>query len=80
MHQDVQVTPLAFDLSKNGFQLSWPGDIQRHEHRSLQLISQGLDVGFGLLVEIGHRQLGTELAECPGTAIGNGVFIGDTDH
>jgi hypothetical protein len=45
-----------------------------------QFNSQGLDMGFGFLVEIGHGQLGTQLVECLGTTVSNRVFVGNANH
>ena len=46
----------------------------------LQFLRQRLDMGFGLVVEKGERQVGPQFAEGPGATVGDGVFVGDPDH
>ena len=59
----------------------WPGtaDIHRQEDRSFDLPRQRLDMGLGLVVEIGDRELGAERAEGARAAPCDRAVVGDAD-
>ena len=61
---------------------SWPGTrtSSGRKMRRLELARQRLDVGPRLLVEIGDREVGAELAERLRAAVGDRVLVGDADH
>ena len=71
MDQNVQLPPFLLDAGKERFQLTRLGYIERREDRRVQPLGQRLDMRPRLLVQIGDRQVGTDLTECPGTAVGD---------
>jgi hypothetical protein len=60
----------------------WPGCITSSGSSTSASIClrQRLDVGLGLVVEVGQRDLGTEGAQLGRAAKGNAVAIGDAHH
>jgi hypothetical protein len=57
---------------------SRPGDIERHEDRGVERLGQRLDVRLGLVGRVGDGEVGTDLAECAGAAVGDRVLVGDS--
>ena len=80
VHQDVQPPPVLGDALEQRLQLARLRDVERHEDGRIQRPRQRLDVGLGLLVEVGDRQLGAQLAEGARAAVGDGVLVGDAHH
>ena len=70
-----------FSAMRSNTASSWPSahHVQRHEDRRLDLARERLDVGLGLVVEIGDRELGAEGAEGAGAAPGDRLVVGDAD-
>ena len=62
------------------FELARNGHVERQEERRAELARERLDVVLRLLVEEGDGEVGAELAECPGAAIGDRLIVGDADH
>ena len=79
VHQDVEPAPLLVDRLEHRLELARRRDVERQEQRRLQLARQRLDVRPGLLVEVGDREVGAELAERLGAAVGDRAVVGDAD-
>jgi hypothetical protein len=54
--------------------------VERHEDRCLQSLGERLDVGPGLFLHIGDRQLGADLAKRRRAAVGDRVLVGNPDE
>ena len=54
-------------------------DVERQEDRRLELLRQRLDVRPRLVVEVGDREIGAELAERLRAAVRDRVLVGDAD-
>jgi hypothetical protein len=68
---------LLVDRSEHRFQLALDGDVEGQEQRCVQLARQRLDMGPRLLALVGESELGAELAERLGAALGNRAVVGD---
>ena len=79
MDQVIHLAPLLPDLFKHRLGLAFDADIERHEDRRFELFRQRLDKALRLLVQIGHRDLGTECAEGAGATPGDRLIVGDAD-
>src|SRR3954468_22772332 len=76
---NVEAAPSLADLLKGGFELTVPTHITGREERRPELGRERLDVGPSLLVEVSDREIGSELAENAGAAIGDRSFVGDAN-
>src|SRR6185436_2854465 len=79
VNEDVEPAPGGADRLEHRFELAVDGDVERQEERRLELAGERLDVRARLVVEIGDRDLGTELAERLGAAPGDRAVVGDAD-
>ena len=80
VQREVEPAPAPFDRLEHRLELALDLDVERQEDRRLELLGQRLDVGLGLVVQIGDGELGAERAERPGAALGDRVLVGDADH
>ena len=79
MERDVEAAPGLADLLEDGFELASLPHVAGREDRGPEFLGERLDVRPGLLVEVGDREVGPELAEDPGAAVGNRMLVGDAD-
>src|SRR5262245_19910782 len=80
METDIELAPILLYPRKSGFQLALDPDIKRHEDRGTDLPGQRLDIRFRLVVEVGHRQVGTEGSKGLGAPPCDRLVVGDTGH
>ena len=76
---EVESAPFLGDGVEHGLEFAGLRDIERRGDRRLQLLSQRLDVGLGLLVEPGHGEIGSEGAQLHRAAVGDRLVVGDAD-
>ena len=79
MEQEVQPAPPVLDGVEDDIELTGCRDIAGEEERRLDLSRERLDVGLGLVVEIGDAELGADATEVLGRRPGKAVVVGDTD-
>ena len=73
-------SPQCFVTASNtASSCAWHAHVERQEERRAERLRQRLDVRARLVVEIGDRELGAELAERLGAAPGDRVLVGDAD-
>ena len=77
MQHEVQRAPFALQALEHRFQFAFVQQVQRHQHVGPHLLGQRLDVGQGLVVQVGHGQFGAHGVKGLGAAPGDGVGIGD---
>jgi hypothetical protein len=65
---------------EHGLHLARLFDIERQDQFGAEILRQRPDEALGLLVEVGHRQLGPEAAQLRGAAERYAGPIGDPDH
>ena len=58
MQHEVQRAPFALQALEHRFQFAFVQQVQRHQHVGPHLLGQRLDVGQGLVVQVGHGQFG----------------------
>src|SRR5262245_37838056 len=75
--QDVEAAPLGADGVKHRLELAGPRYVEREEDRSAEGARERLDVGFRLLVQIGDRELRTQLAERVRAPVRDRMLVGD---
>jgi hypothetical protein len=80
VHQDVEPAPFLGDVLEHGLHLARLADVHRQEQLGVELVGERLDEPFGLLVEIGDRDVGAERAQPLGAAPGDRLVVGDADH
>ena len=76
MQHEVQRAPFALQALEHGLQFAFVQQVQRHQQVGPDLLGQRLDVGQGLVVQVGHGQFGAHGVKGLGAA-GDGVGIGD---
>jgi len=79
VEHDVEPAPLLGDSFEHRLQHAGRSDVERHEDRRLQLSCQRLDVGPGLLVDVGDRQICAQLAKRLRAAVSDRMLVGDSD-
>ena len=67
------------DAFEHCFHLAGRADVERHEDRSVELARERLDIFFGLVIEIGDRDLSAERPKCLGAAPGDRLLVCDPD-
>jgi hypothetical protein len=68
---NVELAPLRSDLLEHSFQLAFDLEIERHEDRRAELLSERLDIRFCFVVEIGDGEIGAESMQRLRAAIGD---------
>ena len=74
---EVEPAPALAKRRGQGVKLRVVLHVAGQEDGGLELLCERLDVGAGLVVEIGDRQLGPQCPEGPGTAVGDRMVVGD---
>ena len=76
MSSSPQVLPISSNTAS-----SWPSTLTSSGRNSgaRKLAHQRLDIGPGLVVEVGDGQLGAEFVEGLGAAVGDRAVVGDAD-
>ena len=76
---EIQLSPILRDAVEHRFHLAFLHHVQRQEQFGLDLARERLDVGLGLVGQVGDRKLGSERTEGAGTAPCDRLVVGDTD-
>src|SRR5436190_4111521 len=77
MHDDVEPAPLPRDALEERLELAGLRYVQWRNDRRLELPGERLDIGLGLLVEVGDGEIGAQLPKRRRAAVGDGMLIGD---
>ena len=80
MQKEVELAPFLGDVLEYPLRLALDHDVERHEDRRLQRLGKRIDVLFGLFVEIGDGDIGTERTKRLGAAPGDRLIVGNADN
>src|SRR5262245_33245095 len=79
MNERVEAPPFRRDPLEHRFRLPRLRDVQWHDDLRFELFRQRGDELLGLLVEVGHCELGAERAQPFCAAPGDRLLVGDAD-
>src|SRR3974377_683572 len=79
MDENVQRSPPLANLLKDRLQLSRDRNVDLTCDRGFELSGQRFDKAPRLLVQPRNGEVGPDGAERLGAAVGDGIFVGDTD-
>ena len=67
------------DRLEDRFELPVLADVAGSEDGRPELVGQRLDIRLRLLVQVGHREIRSELPKNPSASVGDRVLVGDAD-
>ena len=74
------MAPLFPNCCENGRHLPDVAHVQRQEQLGSERADERLDIRPRLFVEVGYREVRSDIAQCPGAAIGNRLIVGDAGN
>ena len=79
VEQEIEPAPFLPDCREKRLELARRANVAGEEDFRIDLARERLDIGFGLVVEVGHGKLGTSAPEVLRRRPGKAVLVGDAN-